>query len=77
MSTTRLVTAWATSACVKMPLDAEWRQHTAQAAQASSGWVGSSADAGSRFPIGNTVAVQIEILHLADVNRSASDGVPG
>ena len=24
---------------------AEWRQHTAQAAQASSGWVGSSADA--------------------------------
>jgi hypothetical protein len=28
--------------------------------------------AGSRFPIGHTVAVQIEILHLAHVDRSTS-----
>src|ERR1700694_1567495 len=32
--------------------------------------------AGSGLPIGDTLSVQIEILHLAHVNRSPSDGVP-
>jgi hypothetical protein len=32
--------------------------------------------AGSRLPIGNTVAVQIEKLHLAHLNQSPSNGVP-
>jgi len=33
--------------------------------------------AGSRLPIGNTVAVQLEELHLAHVNQSSSNGGPG
>ena len=33
--------------------------------------------AGARLPIGHPVAVQLEKLHLAHVNQSASNGVPG
>ena len=33
--------------------------------------------AGSRLPIGNPVAVQIEKLHLAHANQPPSNGVPG
>ena len=33
--------------------------------------------AGSRLPIGNPVAVQLKKLHLANVDQSSSNGVPG